>query len=139
MIQLSAVDQWQAIEELVNNLVTTGKIEPEHREAVTAALRKRETSMSTGIGLGFALPHASTPLVRDVVFAVGCSERGVEFAAPDGEPVHTVVLFLVPAGNSVKHLNTLANIAKAVQKPYFLQALKDAKGDEEVMRLLGQA
>jgi mannitol/fructose-specific phosphotransferase system IIA component (Ntr-type) len=77
--------------------------------------------------------------VQDIVFAVGSSERGVAFAAPDGEPVHTVVLFLVPAGNSVKHLNTLAHIAKSLQKPYFAEALKNAQGDEEVMRLLGQA
>ena len=35
---LQALDRWQAIDELINNLVTTGKIKPENREAISAVV-----------------------------------------------------------------------------------------------------
>ena len=68
---LRAANRWEAIDELIGNLVTTGKIQPGDREAVTAAVKKRETSMSTGIGFGIGIPHASTDLFYEVVGALG--------------------------------------------------------------------
>ena len=65
--ELKATNRWEAIDELVGNLVATGKIQPADRDAVTAAVKKRETSMSTGIGYGIGIPHASTDLIFEVV------------------------------------------------------------------------
>ena len=123
---LQAADRWAAIDELIGNLVTTGKIKPEHREAITAVVRKRETSMSTGIGFGIGIPHASTDLIYEVVGALGRSKKGVDFNALDNQPVHLVMLFLVPQGQFQKHLHTLAGIAKMLHKPDFRQALEQA-------------
>ena len=55
---LHAKDRWEAIDELIGNPVATGKIQPGDRDAVTAAVKKRETSMSTGIGFSIGIPHA---------------------------------------------------------------------------------
>ena len=45
--ELKAANRWEAIDELIGNLVATGKIQPGDRDAVTcAAVKKRETSMS---------------------------------------------------------------------------------------------
>jgi len=123
---LQAADRWLAIDELINNLVATGKIKPEHREAITAVVRKRETSMSTGIGFGIGIPHASTDLIYEVVGALGRSKKGVDFNALDNQPVHLVMLFLVPQGQFQKHLHTLANIAKMLHKSEFRQSLEQA-------------
>ena len=35
---MRAANRWEAIDELINNLVTTGKISPESREAVAAVV-----------------------------------------------------------------------------------------------------
>jgi mannitol/fructose-specific phosphotransferase system IIA component (Ntr-type) len=80
---LRAKDRWEAIDELIENLVVTGKIQPGDRDAVTAAVKKRETSMSTGIGFGIGIPHASTDLIYEVVGALGRSKPGVNFDALD--------------------------------------------------------
>ena len=45
--ELKASNRWEAIDELIGNLVATGKIKPDHREAIAAVVKKRETSMST--------------------------------------------------------------------------------------------
>jgi mannitol/fructose-specific phosphotransferase system IIA component (Ntr-type) len=130
--ELQATNRWEAIDELLNVLVTCGKIKPEHRQAIAAVVKKRETSMSTGIGFGIGIPHASTDLIYEVVGALGRSRKGVNFDALDNQPVNLVMLFLVPQGQFQKHLHTLANIAKLLHKKEFRQSLEEAQ-DAEVM------
>lgn len=124
---LKATNRWEAIDELVGRLVDTGKIKPEHREQITAVVRKRENSMSTGIGFGIGIPHASTDLIQDVIGAFGRSKTGINFDALDNQPVTLVMLFLVPQGQFQKHLHTLADIAKLLHKKEFRQALENAQ------------
>ena len=124
--ELKAANRWDAIDELIGNLVTTGKIKAENRDAISAVVKKRETSMSTGIGFGIRIPHASTDLIQEVVGAFGRSKTGVNFDALDNQPVNLVMLFLVPQGQFQKHLHTLAGIAKLLHKKEFRQALEDA-------------
>ena len=135
---LQASDRWQAIDELIGNLVTTGKIKPESRETITAVVRKREQSMSTGIGFGIGIPHASTDLIHEVVGALGRSKKGVNFDALDNQPVNLVMLFLVPQGQFQKHLHTLANIAKLLHKADFRKALQDAPDAETMLKIIKQ-
>ena len=126
LTDLQAADRWQAIDELINILVATGKIKPEHHDAIAAVVKKRESSMSTGIGFGIGIPHASTDMIYEVVGALGRSRKGVNFDALDNQPVNLVMLFLVPQGQFQKHLHTLANIAKLLHKAEFRQALDQA-------------
>src|SRR5258707_5453882 len=124
--ELKASNRWEAIDELIDNLVTSGRIKAENREAIAAVVKKRETSMSTGIGFGIGIPHASTDLIYEVVGSFGRSKKGVNFDALDNQPVNLVMLFLVPQGQFQKHLHTLANIAKLLHKKDFRQALEEA-------------
>jgi fructose-specific phosphotransferase system IIA component len=133
---LQATDRWQAIDELINNLVATGKIKPENHDAIAVVVKKRESSMSTGIGFGIGIPHASTDLIQDVVGALGRSRKGVNFDALDNQPVNLVMLFLVPQGQFQKHLHTLANIAKLLHKAEFRQALEQAPDSEAMLKII---
>lgn len=136
--ELQAADRWQAIDELIANLIATGKIKAEHREAVTAAVKKRENSMSTGIGFGIGLPHASIDLITEVVGALGRSRKGVNFDALDNQPVSLVMLFLVPQGQFQKHLHTLANIAKLMHKAEFRQTLEQSPDANAMLAAIQQ-
>ncbi|MCU0788874.1 MAG: PTS sugar transporter subunit IIA, partial [Verrucomicrobia bacterium] len=101
-----------------------------------AAVKKREKSMSTGIGFGIGIPHTSTDLIYDVVGALGRSKTGVQFDALDNQPVNLVMLFLVPQGHFQKHLHTLANIAKLLHKAEFRQALETAPDAEAMVEVI---
>ncbi|MEO6182445.1 MAG: PTS sugar transporter subunit IIA [Verrucomicrobiota bacterium] len=133
---LQASTRWEAIDELINNLVVTGKIKPEHREAIAAVVKKRETSMSTGIGFGIGIPHASTDLIYEVVGSFGRSKKGVNFDALDNQPVNLVMLFLVPQGQFQKHLHTLANIAKLLHNKDFRQTLETAPDADAMVKII---
>ena len=125
IVDLQAHDRWQAIEELISHLVTTRKIQSQHRDSVAESIRKRESSMSTGIGFGIGIPHTSTSLVSEVVAVVGRSRKGVQFDALDSKLVHLVFLFLVPAGQFQKHVHVLANVAKMLHRQDFRDGLSD--------------
>ena len=123
VVELRAMDRWGAIDELVSHLVAANKIKPEHRNSVLAAVTQRERAMTTGVGFGIGIPHASSDLVSEVVGIIGRSQNGVQFDAIDGEPVKLVLLFLVPTGQFQKHVNTLANIAKLLHRQDFRDGL----------------
>ncbi|MFN0069409.1 MAG: PTS sugar transporter subunit IIA [Limisphaerales bacterium] len=133
---MQAATRWEAIDELIARLVETGRIRPEHNEAIAAAVKKREHSMSTGIGFGVGIPHASTDLIGEVCGALGRSQRGVQFDALDNQAVRLTILFLVPQGQFQKHLHTLANIAKNLHNREFRDALESAPDADAMYRVL---
>src|SRR5215469_14942883 len=87
VLNLRATNRWEAIDELVTILVQNGNVKPEDRDAIVGAVRKRDFSMSTGIGFGIGIPHATTELVYQAVAAFGRSKRGINFDSLDGKPV----------------------------------------------------
>jgi fructose-specific phosphotransferase system IIA component len=135
---LPATNRWQAIDELITNLVETGKIKSEDRDAIIGVVRKREMSMSTGIGFGIGIPHASTELVREPVAAFGRSKKKINFDSLDGKPVSLVILFLIPQGQFQKHLHTMAEIAKLLKHAEIRQALKQAPDAGAILQIIKQ-
>src|SRR5207248_4458463 len=73
--EMKATERWSAIVELIDLLVSLGKIKPADRDSILAALRQREETMSTGIGFGIAIPHCSSDRLDEVVAAFGRSEE----------------------------------------------------------------
>lgn len=134
--ELRATDRWEAIDELVQKLAEAGKIPAASQAAIAAVVKKRESSMSTGIGFGIGIPHASTDLISEVTGALGRSTKGVNFDSLDNQPVKLVMLFLVPQGQFQKHLHTLANIAKLLHKAELRQALVEAPDAEAMLSII---
>ena len=110
--EMKASERWTAIVELVDLLVSLKQVKADDRDVVLGALRQREETMSTGIGFGIAIPHASSDRVEKVVAAFGRSRGGIEFDSLDNAPVNFIVLFVVPKDQFQTHLRTLAAIAK---------------------------
>ncbi len=136
ILELEAVDHWPAIVELVNRLVSTGKLPAGHRDSMLEALRNREEMVSTGIGSGVAIPHAFSDDLEEVIAVFGRSARGIDFEALDNAPVHLIFLFIVPRRDYHLHLKTLAAIAKTFTNPRLRDALRNASTQEELIELL---
>lgn len=133
---LRATNRWEAIEELIANLVETGKLKSEYRDGVIAAVRKRESSMSTGIGHGIGIPHASTDLVSTITGAFGRSQTGIDFDALDGQPVKLTTLLLVPQQQFQQHLHTVGGIAKLFSDAKLREALETAADAADILRII---
>jgi fructose-specific phosphotransferase system IIA component len=133
--EMQANERWSAIVELVDLLVSRGKVRSEDRDLVLAALRQREETMSTGIGFGIAIPHASSDRVSEVVAAFGRSNKGIEFDSLDNAPVKYIVLFVVPKDQFQTHLRTLAAIAKFLNDRSVRERLGGADGADEIFSI----
>lgn len=132
---MAAKNRWEAIEELLNAMVADGTVSGDKRQEALDGLLTREKSISTGIGFGIAIPHASTPAAKQVALAVGLSKGGIQFDALDGKPVHIVVLFLVPSPQHQDHLKTLATISRLLNQKGFRKELEKAKTAEEIYQV----
>jgi mannitol/fructose-specific phosphotransferase system IIA component (Ntr-type) len=133
--EMTAKERWQAIQELVDCLVASGKIDRADEEAILESIRQREETMSTGIGFGIAIPHASSSKVGEVVAAFGRSTSGISFDALDGEPVFFIVLFVVPKDQFQTHLRTLAAIAKFLNDKTVREELTKAENVPSILQV----
>jgi mannitol/fructose-specific phosphotransferase system IIA component (Ntr-type) len=133
--EMKASERWSAIVELVDLLVNLKQVKTEDRDTVLGALRQREETMSTGIGFGIAIPHASSDRVDRVVAAFGRSRTGIEFDSLDNAPVKFIVLFVVPKDQFQTHLRTLAAIAKFLNDRTVRERLGTAVDAREVLEI----
>ena len=131
--EMKASERWAAIVELIDLLVNKGRVRMADRESILSALRQREETMSTGIGFGIAIPHASSNCVSDVVAAFGRSSTGIEFDSLDNSLVKFIVLFVVPKDQFQVHLRTLAAIAKFLNDKNVREQLGKAESAAQIL------
>ncbi len=134
--EMEATEHWPAIEELVEHIDRLGLLEADTKLEVLAALREREERISTGIGLGVAIPHAFSDNVPEVLAVFGRSLKGIDFESIDNAPVKFVVLFVVPRDKYHEHLRTLAAIAKIFHNGEIRSQLTGATDAEGILRVL---
>ena len=133
--EMKATERWAVIVELIDLLVSLGKIKAGDRDPILSALRQREETMSTGIGFGIAIPHCSSDRLDEVVAAFGRSSTGIEFDALDNAPVKFIVLFIVPKNQFQTHLRTLASIAKFLNDRSVRESLAGATSADEILSI----
>ena len=100
------------------------------------ALQSRERLGSTGLGRGFALPHARLPGLATLCGLFARLARPIDFDAIDGAPVDLVFLLLAPEDAGKEHLSALAAISRPLRDAAFAQDLRRAKSSEAAFELL---
>ncbi len=100
---------------------------------VAGLVLKREETYNTILGRGFAVPHARASFDGDLYCAVGWSPSGIAYSATDTNPIHIIIMFLVPDNQRNSYLKEISNIAKALNELHNEQTLKTA-GDLNIVR-----
>jgi nitrogen PTS system EIIA component len=96
----------------------------------------RETTESTGIGHGIAVPHARVPGMKNLSCAVGRVSAGMDFMAVDRKPVHLIFLICYPPSQQTTYLNFVATVSKLLSDQEHLDALVNAEDDEAMYQIL---
>jgi mannitol/fructose-specific phosphotransferase system IIA component (Ntr-type) len=135
LTDLKSVDATGVFHEIVQFLVDKQLLPPDLQETAFQALEAREKKLSTALGDGLAIPHASIPGLPGSVVILAKSQKGVEFFAPDQKPVHVCFLILVPSHDYGAHLRTLAQVGKFLSRPGMKQKLHDIKESAELGKL----
>jgi PTS system nitrogen regulatory IIA component len=99
----------------------------------------REKLGSTGLGHGVAIPHGRLPGLDRTIGVFLRTQKGVDFDAPDKEPVDLVFALLVPEESTEEHLQVLASIASYFGSGRSRDALRVDISPQEARELLCQA
>lgn len=99
----------------------------------------RETTESTGIGNGIAVPHARVTGMKSLACAVGRAPEGLDFMAVDRQPVHLIFLICYPPTEQTTYLNFVATVAKLLSDKEHLERMLKANDAEEMYQELHEA
>ncbi|HWA57480.1 MAG TPA: PTS sugar transporter subunit IIA [Gemmatimonadales bacterium] len=81
---------------------------------VVSLVMERERQLGTAIGKGWACPHARVRYEEDLICALGWSPAGIDYGAPDGQPVRMIAMYLVPSNQRNHYLREISLLAKAL-------------------------
>lgn len=93
----------EAIPDLQANIDVVGKV------------GERERMANSGIGAGWACPHARIAAEGGLQCAVGWTPKGIDYGAPDGKPVYVIVMYLIPENQKNAYLKEISTLARLIQ------------------------
>jgi len=97
-------------------------------------LKAREEVMSTGIGGGFGVPHATSPDAENIHILLLRLAEPIDFRALDGSPVDVVMVLVVPESDRQTHIRLLAGIARLCKYTTFLETIRRAPNPERLIQ-----
>ena len=104
--------------------------------ALEKAVLSREKVMSTGLGRGVAISHGEVPEIQKVVVALGLSEKGINFDAIDGDPVHILFIVVNSKYKRAEYLEVLSNLIKLMRDGDVRNGIRCCSCSSEVEELL---
>ena len=107
--------------------------------SIFSSLLNRERLGSTGLGEGFAVPHAR---LNDLDQTLGCFFRlkeAVNFEAPDNKPVDLVFTIIIPEQATEEHLMILSSLASIFSKTEICDAIRNAGNKDEIAEIIKSA
>ncbi len=135
-IPLASTDKKEAIFELADLLVEQTDVEDP--EELKAAIWKRETTRTTGIGGGIAVPHGKTDGVDSLRMAIGRTKEPMDFGSIDGKPVELIILLASPIDQTGPHITALSKISQMLIDVAVRGQMKACTTGEEMYELIKQ-
>ena len=96
---------------------------------------EREAQAGTGVPGKVAIPHCRSAAVSEPTLAFARLSQAVDFAGPDGD-AELVFLIAAPEGGGKAHLKILSKLARALVRQDFLDGLRTASSEEEIVALV---
>lgn len=132
IVFLDASTRDEAIHALIDRLDAEKKL-PD-RELFCKAIFEREELVSTGIGLGVAIPHAKLKGFKDFFIAVGIQQKkGIEWNAIDKAPVRLIFLIGGPDHRQSEYLKILSQLTMAIKDPPLRKTLMNVASAQEAL------
>ncbi len=109
------------------------------QRAIYNNLLDRERLGSTGLGNGFAIPHAR---LSNLDSTIGCFIRlrqAVNFEAMDQQPVDLVFCIIIPENAADEHLKILSSLAKIFSQNQVRTDIRNASSVDNILHIIDSA
>ncbi|EMI10972.1 PTS fructose transporter subunit IIABC [Anoxybacillus gonensis] len=134
VLDLKARTKKEVIEELVDVLEKTGKLN--NRQTFIEAIFAREAQSTTGIGEGIAIPHAKTKAVRTPAVVFGRSKEGIDYDSLDGKRSHLFFMIAAPEGANNTHLEALSRLSTLLMDASFRSKIENASTKQQIIQAI---
>jgi Kef-type K+ transport system membrane component KefB/mannitol/fructose-specific phosphotransferase system IIA component len=104
------------VKSLVAQLYRTKDKPSISQEEFVEKVFERERVASTCLSEGLMVPHAILDEGQEITGILGISSKGLDLGAPDGHPIHAVLLLATPETDRKRHLEVLAAFATAITR-----------------------
>ncbi|MCE9589565.1 MAG: PTS sugar transporter subunit IIA [Planctomycetes bacterium] len=135
-VPLDAADKKAAIFELID--LQASKAGVQGTEQLKEAVWQRETTRTTGIGHGIAIPHGKSSGCSKLTMAIGLTKTPMEFGAVDGRPVQLIILLTSPPDQTGSHIQALARISRMLTDDATRTAIKAATSAQAVYEMIAK-
>jgi PTS system nitrogen regulatory IIA component len=125
---LKVANKRQLLQELAHHAAKPTRLDARR---IFETLLQRERLLSTGLGLGAAIPHEKFVGLQRMHGLFARLVPPIDFDAVDDQPVDLVFLLLSPESASGDHLTALARISRLFRDPVLVHKLRgtdDAAG-----------
>ena len=95
-------------------------------------MKKREETLSTGIGDGIGIPHAASWETNDAAVLLIRLADPIDFEALDGLNVDIILALVVPENQTHLHLQILARISRLCKRAEFLNFVRQADNTNDL-------
>lgn len=123
----------EAISELIDLFKNDDRVKD--TESIRNSVLEREKIMSTGVGKGFAIPHAKTNSVNEIIAAFGKIDNPIDFQALDDQPVNLIFLLVGKENLVGPHIKLLSRISRMMNIEEFRESLAKATTAKEIYEL----
>lgn len=130
---ISAESRDEALHAMVDNLYNHGVVKD--NQIFFHAILEREKVVSTGIGMGVAIPHAKLAGYNDFFMGVGILQKGVDWNSFDGSPVRIIFMIGGPDDKQTEYLQILSGLTMAIKDEDKRRKMLTLNSPEAIMSL----
>ena len=136
VIFLEGNEKQIVMKEMIAKLESLGKISNTPR--YYAQIIHRESLENTGVGSGFAIPHARTDTVEEFNVLFGIAPVGIDYQSFDEKKVKFIMLSLFPTSMSTKYLYLVGMMAKIFSVKKHRDEIEAATTQKQVYDILSR-
>lgn len=118
---------------MIDRVFSLGKIDDKKR--FFDAIVSREEIVSTGIGMGVAIPHSKFSNCRDFFIVIGILKNGVDWHSLDGGLVRIIFLIGGPDDKQTEYLQLLSSLTLAIKNEEMRKKMLTLNSAEAMMDL----
>ncbi len=108
-------------------------------ETIATAISAREAEGTTGIGNGFAFPHARFSNLNSIAIGIATLKNPLEYESFDHAPVNVVCMVIVPAQKPTLALKVMSLVARLFNDRKYGEKIRQANSGADVLQVMNES
>jgi mannitol/fructose-specific phosphotransferase system IIA component (Ntr-type) len=140
-VQVEIDSKQELLEYIINkvsNSETIKSLDSINEEEISKGVLERESQCSTGLGDGYAFPHARLKGLEDIVTYLIILKNEIDYQALDGKPVKVICLILAPEENPTLALKFISELVKTLSEKEIQEKIISATSNKEIFDIFSE-